>query len=223
MPGSYPWANIIGYAAPPPGPLLTDWLQGWGTAIGSLLSGLGVLLTYRLLRFEVRKHNAERETADRERKDAEAAQAHLIFPRVTFRSDDNGTTLIARVMNNSEKPTHAPSLFVGNDPDIIPLYFSVDGVLRPGQELEQRLRLPAGVPMSMATATVEFTDAAGLTWIRVSGQPPMRGLFVHPMIRAAAEAVDARPRPAGRLVARRWRTSVIAGAEVVIMLMILGG
>jgi hypothetical protein len=153
-----------------------EWMQAWGTVVGSVLTGAAVLITGVGLLHEVRGRH-------RERQDAEAAQARLVLPEIgggTHKSIVEGghlTTVTWVVTNHSKAPIigGAVTLSLPDGPRTTEGF----GVLTPGKLASGVWILPEPyeVPkpqqgLGLVRLVVEFTDAAGLVWRRgARGQP----------------------------------------------------
>jgi len=164
-------------------PMITDWMQGWGSIAGLMMSTLAVAFTGLLLRHEIRVRREER-------RDLEAAQARLILPTLLDFSDEiepsSGEFRSIRweVVNHSATPILA---------------------LRAELRLREYRKLPTAVktigktvpiisgnhvgnfhfedpfwnkfdnhPSDIFSLIIWFTDAGGRQWTRVDYDPPRR-------------------------------------------------
>lgn len=170
-------------------PSVTDWMQGWGSVLGLLMSTIAVIFTGWLLRHEI---NVRRE----EKADNEATQARLIVGTVISSqgelvngvfTDGPATSVTWRVKNYSQAPIFDVQLWLHP-------HWGHDGALR--LALHQRkpervglvedekigaIEIPPtvisdeiGHDLSRFRVNLEFTDASGIRWSRAQSFPPQR-------------------------------------------------
>ncbi|MFI7429938.1 hypothetical protein ACIBPB_23355 [Micromonospora sp. NPDC049836] len=174
-------------------PKVTDWMQGWGSLAGVLVSTLAVIITGFLLRHEMR---ARREDTE----DREAAQARLISTSLGLPDvgpDGYVDRVIVTLKNYSAAPIYDlsaelrestirdPDGFIGIAVTGSPWHF--ESRVLPGDEIEMTYRfeveLDPGDLTVFGCVFIRFTDAAGLPWERVGTAPPvrLRGLYGDPV------------------------------------------
>jgi hypothetical protein len=171
------------------GPTVADWMQGWGIVLSVPLSFIALLLTYGLLRHELRLRRAEDIGAKQ-------AQARLVWAEVVDLAkdpDDGREVVVWRVHNRSSAPVFHPTVFLQDTTarSLRAMNPTLPSVIAPGSVLEGRSdvlspdwpRNDGRVPeeefrRSVAdslTANVIFTDNAGSQWTRSGGAAPVRG------------------------------------------------
>ncbi|MEV4508139.1 hypothetical protein AB0K00_04185 [Dactylosporangium sp. NPDC049525] len=150
-------------------PKVTDWMQGWASVLAFLAAG-------GLLCFELWRNR-------RERADTAAAQARLIFSRVTryHAPNDHLQSVKWTVFNYSAAPIFDVSVKVVAPVAAEPSTGdTVIDVIRGGDEPEEILTLDPPPQFSQDTPIhdlkleVTFTDSAGLNWRRVDRKIPTR-------------------------------------------------
>lgn len=170
--GRYPDRVIVA-----DGPSVTDWMQGWGSILSLPLSLGALIFTGWLLRHEIRVRREEKA-------DTAAAQARLVVARalgVVLTDIDPNTGhqvgpmvgLKWQIKNYSQAPIFDAIVSVEEWQDnrwgeVIETEAS--GTVKCDSSLE------FGFDPREALVKVEFTDAAGLRWIRTTGEPPERVL-----------------------------------------------
>jgi hypothetical protein len=152
-------------------PNYTDIMQGWGSVLGVLVSGLAVLITGMLLRHEMK---ARRE----EKAEQEAAQARLIVVALESAEGDEETISAHwTVVNHSQAPIYDLTTNLryrgatarGAKPRHLPY-------LPP--EKTVTIDLPPSDPpvhkdmLGLFELTAGYTDAAGVRWRRVDTRQP---------------------------------------------------
>ncbi|MGI5146869.1 hypothetical protein ACQEVC_10870 [Plantactinospora sp. CA-294935] len=180
-------------------PNYTDIMQGWGSVLGVLVSGLAVLITGLLLWHEMKARREERE-------DQEAVQARLIVLMSETIDGDEGMVTRWNVVNHSAAPVYdvyAVLVWRVEDPVIKQGSMTVRRMnagmvgirqtlpyLAPGQTTVLEIPLQ-DAPMnadalSSINLTATYTDAAGIRWQRKGidqpvkdRQPPDRTLDPH--------------------------------------------
>jgi hypothetical protein len=169
-------------------PTITDWMQGWGSILGLLMSTVAVIFTGGLLRHEIRVRREEKA-------DSDAAQARLVVAHVVGTEEppvgrENGRTIFGpmtgvcwQIKNHSQAPIFDATIFINEWVDS-----------RWGEVIEKEAsgtaKCDPPLPLDYgpfdpreALVTVDFTDAAGLRWTRSLGAPPAR--VVDPAMRLA--------------------------------------
>jgi hypothetical protein len=161
-------------------PKITDWMQGWGSIAGLVMSTLAVLLTGLLFRHEIRVRREERQ-------DSEAAQARLVLPLLLHFSNqaESGSgeyeSIEWEVTNHSPAPILALAVelrlreylsAVVSTENIIPV---VSGRFEGSFRFEGPFWNSFGQhPSKIFSLAIQFTDADGRDWVRVDHEPPRR-------------------------------------------------
>lgn len=163
-------------------PKITDWMQGWGSILGLLMSTVAVVFTGFLLRHE---RNVRRE----EKADSDLAQARLVVGRVSS-VDMNPDGTIAELEYNITNYSDAPVFFVNPyiycwDTDEEYDSERVHHVLRSGVTAQGVVPIDNpdptfigddGAPdLSMYQVKFLFIDKNGLEWRRFDYEAPIRG------------------------------------------------
>jgi hypothetical protein len=173
-------------------PSVTDWMQGWGSILGVILSGLAVIFTALLFRHE---RNMRRE----EKADADAAQARLVVGRIIKISRDlehgveasegSGRAVVWKVKNYSSMAVFNVEVWIDETWDFGPTVDFLNteekhdvvedellGVTTPRDPIEERY--PGGdFDLSKYNISVTFTDANGLRWERTNFNEPERDFY----------------------------------------------
>jgi hypothetical protein len=160
------------------GPQITDWIQAWGSVLSLIVAAIALLFTGLLLRHEIHVRRAELA-------DTIAAQARLVVPQLYAESavPQVATRSIRwSVRNYSSAPVTNLRIEIGWQ-DRVELMVDRHVVLEPNAQIEEELGLTQPIVRRVADPkpaarrlyiSVEFTDAAGLLWVRDGTQPPRR-------------------------------------------------
>lgn len=161
------------------GPTATDQIQAFAAIVGALVSSVALLLTYLLLRHEIRTRHAERD-------EREAAQARLVWAHTwTFDMAVVGGRLAVRhlVRNLSERPVYLVRLssesrgvdgawLSGLGPEVIPAgdeaWIELE-TYDPGPDMAATI---AATTESINPPMLTFVDAEGRRWIRYGRSEP---------------------------------------------------
>ncbi|MBG6066356.1 hypothetical protein [Micromonospora ureilytica] len=163
-------------------PTITDWMQGWGSILGLLVSTGALIFTGLLLRHEIAVRREEKA-------DDQAAQARLIIPRLhgaEFKGEQGRALTAVKwvVQNHSEAPVMAVLVRVypkgafdrGR-------YHKAKYVLEPHAKQDGWWELPEVIPwppeqieppLGGLSIDAQFVDSSGLQWRRVRLHPPQR-------------------------------------------------
>lgn len=169
--GSYPGPVLAAEA-----PKVTDWMQAWGSVLSLVMSTVAVIFTGWLLRHEIKVRRVERV-------DTEAAQARLVVGSV---SDCRGQYPGQGVTGPVTEADWQVKNYSGAP--IFDLRVQIESGIddRRGQVIESeatgtvKCDPPLTVDQGMmfdpreVLMKIEFTDAAGLRWTRLVGDPPKR-------------------------------------------------
>ncbi|WP_147457350.1 hypothetical protein [Micromonospora sp. CV4] len=178
-------------------PKITDWMQAWGSLAGLVMSTAAVIFTGLLFRHEIRVRREEQ-------RDKEASQARLVFGQVSGVSTDGAedpgreprrhetpATLQWLVTNRSSSPIMDVVFRVRAERSLVDwvdarheelVTDSLSGELQVNPDLFYVKR--GQFDPRTIHWEFEFTDAAGLRWVRERGSLPRR--IVRPVGRVSA-------------------------------------
>ncbi|GAA3937286.1 hypothetical protein [Actinoplanes auranticolor] len=163
-------------------PSVTDWMQGWGSLLGVLMSSVAVIFTGWLLRHEIRVRREEKA-------DSDAAQARLIVGQISNWDGDEPnakmsgpiTRLQWELKNYSGAPIFDLRVTVADRWDSHTYGAAIESEDREWITCHPPIRCDPGTVFDPREVEVqiEFTDASGLRWARSVGESPKRVIF-HP-------------------------------------------
>jgi hypothetical protein len=188
-------------------PTITDWMQGWGTVLGMLVSSGALVFTGLLLRHETRIRRDEQA-------DGERSQARLIIPRLHShdirRDPELGLTAVKWLIeNHSTAPIMAVLIRVypkgATDRG---KFLKAKYVLSSNTKEQGWWQLPEPVPwppeatddnppLWLLSIDARFIDANGLEWERTRLQPPQRLLGESRVYSKADNVSDSSQSPLG--------------------------
>jgi len=188
-------------------PTITDWMQGWGTVLGLLVSSGALVFTGLLLRHETKIRRDEK--ADRER-----SQARLVIPRLHShdiqRDPALGLTAVKwMIENHSGAPIMAvlirvyPKGAADRGEFLKAKYLLSSNTKEEGWwQLAQPVPWPVGEkdanpPLWHLSIDARFIDADGLEWERTRLQPPQRLLGTNRVYSKADAVIDSSQSPIG--------------------------
>jgi hypothetical protein len=168
-------------------------MQGWGTVLGVPLSFIALILTYRLLRHEVRTRRAEEV-------DAREAQARLVWgePGEPTGNPSVGWTGVQwTVHNRSPAPIFNADVFLTDaaGDGIRGVCDDLPSVINPGEQVSGRTdfiewrtwpaagmfqREDHSVVSRLVSVNVIYDDNNGSHWTRNGSQAPVRSVLVLP-------------------------------------------